>query len=78
MILVTGGTGFIGQALVQRLVAAGRPVRILLRPSQKSPHLPQGVPVEAAVSSLKDERGLRSALIGVDTIIHLAGGERKG
>jgi NADH dehydrogenase len=78
MILVTGGTGFIGQALVRRLVASGRPVRILLRPSQKSPHLPKGVSVEAAVSSLKDERGLRSALIGVDTIFHLAGGERKG
>jgi nucleoside-diphosphate-sugar epimerase len=78
MILVTGGTGFIGQAVVQRLVAAGKPVRLLLRPSQTSPNLPKGIPVEAAVSSLNDERGLRSALVGVDTIFHLAGGERKG
>jgi len=78
MILVTGGTGFIGQTLVERLVAAGKPVRLLLRPSRESPHLPRGVSVEAAVSSLKDEKGLRSALKGVDTIFHLAGAERKG
>jgi uncharacterized protein YbjT (DUF2867 family) len=78
MILVTGGTGFIGQALVRHLVAAGRPVRILLRPSPKSPDLPRGVAVEVAVSSLKDERGLRSAMKDVDIIFHLAGAERSG
>jgi len=78
MILVTGGTGFIGQALVQGLVAAGKPVRLLLRPSPESPRLPRGVAVDVAVSSLKDERGLRSALKGVDVVFHLAGGERKG
>jgi NADH dehydrogenase len=78
MILVTGGTGFIGQALVKRLVASGKPVRLLLRPSSESPRLPRGIAVDVAVSSLQDERGLRSALIGVDTIFHLAGGERKG
>jgi uncharacterized protein YbjT (DUF2867 family) len=78
MILVTGGTGFIGQALVRELVSAGRPVRLLLRPSPDSPRLPRGVAVEAAVSSLKDERGLRAALKGVDVIFHLAGGARKG
>ncbi len=78
MILVTGGTGFIGQALVKGLVAAGKPVRLLLRPSPESPRLPRGVAVEVAVSSLKDERGLRSALKGVDVVFHLAGGERKG
>lgn len=78
MILVTGGTGFIGQALVRHLVAAGKPVRILLRPSPQSPDLPRGVAVEVAVSSLKDERGLRSAMKDVDVIFHLAGAERSG
>ncbi len=33
MILVTGGTGFIGQALIQHLVDAGHQVRTLIRPS---------------------------------------------
>jgi NADH dehydrogenase len=78
MILVTGGTGFIGRALVQSLVAAGKPVRLLLKPSPESPRLPRGVAVDVAVSGLNDERGLRSALKGVDVVFHLAGGERKG
>ncbi len=53
-------------------------MRTLLRPSQASPNLPLGVPVEVAVCSLKDERGLRAALKGVDVIYHLAGTERLG
>ncbi len=75
MILVTGGTGFIGRALVRQLVEAGHEVRTLIRPSLKSPQLPQGVPVEVAVVSLTDLRGLRAALRGVDHIYHIAGGE---
>jgi uncharacterized protein YbjT (DUF2867 family) len=78
MILVTGGTGFIGRVLIDHLVSLGKPVRTLLRPSQASPNLPHGVPVEVAVCSLKDERGLRAALKGVDVIYHLAGTERLG
>ncbi len=78
MILVTGGTGFIGRALIRRLVELDYPVRTLIRPSAKSPNLPHGVSVEAAVSSLSDERGLRAAMVGVDTIFHLASGEWRG
>jgi uncharacterized protein YbjT (DUF2867 family) len=78
MILVTGGTGFIGQALVRHLVQTGYPVRVLIRPSPRSPRLPKGIAVEVAVSSLADERSLRAAMIGVDTVYHLAGGEWGG
>lgn len=78
MILVTGGTGFIGQALVRNLAALGRPVRILLRPSAASPQLPQGIPIEVAVSGLRDERGVRAAMKGVTVVYHLAGSERMG
>ena len=78
MILVTGGTGFIGRALVRQLVEAGYEVRILIRPSPKTPRLPQGVPVEVAVVSLTDLRGLRAALRGVDRVYHLASGESGG
>lgn len=77
MILVTGGTGFIGKALIRQLTAMRLPVRTLLRPSPLSPNLPAGVPVEAAVCSLRDERGLQAAMKGVDTIFHLAGAERQ-
>ena len=78
VILVTGGTGFIGRALVEELSKLNQPVRLLIRPSQKSPTLPRGVPVEVAVCSLNDDRGLRAAMRGVKTIFHLAGAERQG
>ncbi len=76
MILVTGGTGFIGRALVRQLVTMGKPTRILLRPSKSSPSLPRGIPVEVAVASLQDERGIRAAMKGVQAVYHLAGAER--
>jgi NADH dehydrogenase len=78
MILVTGGTGFIGRNLVKSLVDSGKRVRVLLRPSAISPNFPKGISVEVAVSSLTDERGLRAALKGVDQVFHLAGAERHG
>lgn len=77
-ILITGGTGFIGKALIRRLVESGYQVRTLIRPSPKSPNLPFGMPVDVAVSSLSDERGLRAAMVGIDTVYHLAGGEWRG
>lgn len=78
MILVTGGTGFIGQVLIRHLVSMGLQVRTLLRPSSASPRLPRGISIEAVICGLRDERGLRAAMKGIDVIYHLAGAERKG
>jgi len=78
MILVTGATGFIGRALIRQLFDTGHRVRVLIRPSRRSPRLPKGVPVEVAVVSLSDERAILAALKEVDTIIHLAGTESQG
>jgi len=78
MILVTGGTGFIGRELIAYLTKIGYPVRILLKPSQVSPNIPVGIPLEVAVCSLNDERGLRAAMKNVDAVFHLASAERLG
>jgi NADH dehydrogenase len=51
---------------------------MLIRPSKKSPNLPFNVPVEVAVCSLRDDRGLRAAMKGVDVVYHLAGVEGHG
>src|SRR4030065_2690859 len=78
MILVTGGTVFIGRVLVRHLTESGCLVRLLISPAKQSPDLPKGVPVEVAVCNLKDERGLRSAMLDVDVVYHLAGVEWHG
>src|SRR5512137_352643 len=78
MILLTGGTGFIGRSLTRQLVETGHQVRLLLRPSPRTPRLPMGVPVEVAVSSLDDVRGLRAAMKDVEAVYHLVGGEGQG
>jgi NADH dehydrogenase len=76
MILVTGGTGFLGRSVLRRLAGDGYPVRTLLRPSHKSPNLPRGVATEVTLAALSDQRGLRASLVGVETVIHLAGAEK--
>jgi len=78
MILVTGASGFVGSALIAYLSQQGLPVRALLRPSRYSPRLPRNIPVEVAVSSLADERGIRAALRDVNCIFHLASSEKEG
>ncbi len=78
MILITGGTGFVGKALIRHLVEIGYDVRILIRPTPDSPSLPKGVPIDVALSGLTDDRGLRAAMVGVDTVFHLATGEWRG
>lgn len=78
MILITGGTGFIGKVLIRHLTDLGYPVKLLVPPSKDSPNLPKGLPLDVAVSSLSDEKGLRAALKNVDYIYHLASVEAQG
>ena len=77
MILVTGGTGFIGNRLIRHLIGSGEEVRILLHPSTQSPNLPRGMALDVAVCSLTDERGLQAAMRGVKVVFHLASTERR-
>jgi len=73
-LLITGATGFIGRAICQVLSRRGYELRLLLRPSRSIRGLPPGRS-EVAVASLSDARSLRAALVGVQTIIHLASAE---
>jgi nucleoside-diphosphate-sugar epimerase len=75
MILVTGGTGFIGSRVILRLIQSQFSVKVLLRPKNEETKLPFNLPLNAAVSSLQDRRSLRAVLSGVDTILHFASAE---
>ncbi|HEY0517710.1 MAG TPA: NAD(P)H-binding protein [Solirubrobacteraceae bacterium] len=70
MLLLTGGTGLVGSALLRRLTAAGRPVRCLVRDPRRLGT--QRVRVQIALGDLTDPPSFRNALRGVDTVIHLA------
>lgn len=67
--LVTGASGFIGGRLAQRLVAEGRQVRCLVRPSSDTSQLEQ-LGVEIAVGDLTDERSLARAVEGCNYVFH--------
>jgi nucleoside-diphosphate-sugar epimerase len=68
MTVVTGGTGFIGAHLIEKLVASGVTVRALVR---RKTVLPAGV--EPFSCDLADAACVSEALRGAGTVIHLAG-----
>lgn len=70
MILLTGGTGVIGSALLPKLLEAGHEVRCLVRDPRALG--PDRVRVQLSLADLGDSRGLRHAVRGADTVIHLA------
>jgi UDP-glucose 4-epimerase len=66
-VLVTGGAGFIGSHVVDKLRAAGHEPRILdLTPS------PYHADVETALGDLGDPAVVQQALDGIDSVLHLA------
>ena len=67
--LVTGGTGFLGRHLVERLLAAGRSVTILGR--TPAPDLEKRG-VRFIRASLDDATAVAAACTGIDTIFHVA------
>lgn len=74
-ILVTGGTGFLGNRLTERLVAEGYPVRVFVRRLSNINPL-KGFGVEFVFGDLADKASVAEALRGIDVVIHAAAGTR--
>jgi uncharacterized protein YbjT (DUF2867 family) len=70
MILVTGGTGFIGPKIVHKLRAEGREVRCLVRDRGKARQL-ENSGCELVEGDVTDRSSLVRAVAGCDTVIHL-------
>ena len=66
MILLTGGTGFVGGHVLKALQGAGRPVRCLVRDPSKT-----NLDCELVAGDMTDAASLKRAVEGVDTVVHL-------
>ncbi|MCP3917115.1 MAG: NAD-dependent epimerase/dehydratase family protein [bacterium] len=72
-IAITGATGFIGQYMVQGMLAKGHEVRVFVRPGRERVlQLPKGAKVEFHVGDLTDPSSVDGFLKGCHYLIHLA------
>jgi dihydroflavonol-4-reductase len=71
MTLVTGGTGFIGSAVVRRLLARGRRVRCLVEAKAPRDNL-AGLDVEIVPGDILDRESVAAAMKGCEAVYHLA------
>ena len=71
-ILLTGGTGFVGGHVAERLAASGHRVRALTRGRDDGGVL-AGAGAEPVRGTLEDPASLRAAVEGVEAVLHLAG-----
>jgi len=70
-VLVTGGTGFIGNHVVRRLCAEKVSVRVLARPTSQLACL-ESLPVEVVTGDLTDRESLKRAVEGCQIVFHVA------
>lgn len=71
-VFVTGATGFVGAAILERLVATGRSVRALTRSEEGSTRL-AAAGATAVRGDILDPPALQAAMDGCDVIYHVAG-----
>ncbi len=70
--LVTGSTGLVGNNVVRRLVAEGRPVRVLTRATADSRPLADLSEVERCEGDVRNAQAVQRAMQGVTAVIHAA------
>jgi len=71
-VFLSGGTGFVGSAVLRQLLAAGHVVRALVRDGSEG-KLADAENVEVHPGDLTDASSLVGALVGCDAVIHLVG-----
>jgi NADH dehydrogenase len=71
-VLVTGGTGFVGTHLVNRLLQRGHAVAVLARHPEKTRNR-YNRPVETAPGDVLDPASLAAAAAGREALVHLVG-----
>lgn len=76
-VLVLGGTGFIGRALVRQLCAAGYGVRLLTRDPNSCPADLRQLGIDLVKGDFNDTSSLAAALEGIEYVYHLARGNGK-
>jgi dihydroflavonol-4-reductase len=69
--LITGATGLVGSAVARKLIAAGFPVRALVRANSPRSQL-AGLDLEYAVGDLRDAESVRRAMASVRYVFHVA------
>ena len=74
LIAITGGTGFIGQAICRQLLTQDCSLRVLVRDRRKLPLDLQAA--ELVQGDLADRDSLQQLVEGVDAVIHCAGNVR--
>jgi len=72
MILVTGGTGFVGGYLIRRLRQEGLPVRTLARHPDRAQPL-KDLGVEVVLGDISKKVSLERSAEGIERVIHLVG-----
>jgi NADH dehydrogenase len=72
-IVILGGSGFVGSALVARLVGLGHRVRVLTRNADRARHLGVLPLAEIRECNVHDPLALRSNVAGADVAINLVG-----
>ncbi len=71
-VLVTGATGFVGSAVVKKLLKTGAPVRITVRQSSSRKNI-ENLNVEEVEADIRDRQSVKKALQGVTHLYHVAG-----
>ena len=70
-VLVTGATGFVGSAVVRKLLAAGEAVRVLARSNSNRQNI-DGLDVEISIGDLTAPSSLSEAVEGCSAVFHVA------